>query len=68
MTQVKIQTYVTMKYLILNLKFKRTKAKNIKHEDEMKAHVFYILSEEYKPVRVSWNVNISKMEHKCLKK
>ena len=30
----------------------------------MKAHIFDVLQEEYKPVRISWNVNISKMAYK----
>ena len=34
----------------------------------MKTHVFDILPEEYKPVRVYCNVNISKMAFKYLKK
>ena len=53
---------------ILNLKFKNIKAKYEKDEDELKAHVFYVLAEEYKQVRVSCNVNIAKMEFKDLNK
>ena len=34
----------------------------------MKAQVFDVLPEEYKPVRVSWNVKILNMEYKDLKK
>ena len=42
----------------LNLKFNNIKSKREKDEDELKTHVFDILPEEYKPVRVSCNVNI----------
>ena len=34
----------------------------------MNAHLFDVLIEEYKPVRVSWNVNISNMVYKDLNK
>ena len=34
----------------------------------MKAHVFDILPEEYQPVHVSCNVNISNMAYKDIKK
>ena len=37
----------------LNLKFKNIKEKYEKDEYEMKAHVFDVLPEEYKPVRLS---------------
>ena len=52
----------------LNLKFKNIKAKYEKYEDDLKAHVFDVLPEYYKPVRVSCNINISKMASKDLKK
>ena len=42
----------------LNPKFKKIKAKYEKYEYEIKEHVFDILSENYKQVRVSYNVNI----------
>ena len=37
----------------LNLKFKKIKAKYEKYEDGIKAHVFDVLPEEHKQVRVS---------------
>ena len=46
----------------LNLKLKKIKDKYEKDEDEMKAHVFDVLPEKSKHVRVSCNDNISKME------
>ena len=52
----------------LNLNTKKTKEKYEKYEYEMEEHVFDILPEEYKPVRVSWNVKILNMEYKDLKK
>ena len=52
----------------LNLKVKKIKAKYEKDEDDMKTHVFDILPEYYKPARVSFNINISKMSFKELKK
>ena len=52
----------------LNLKFKKIKEKYGNDEDELKAHVFDVVPEEYKQVRVSCNVNISNMEFKDLKK
>ena len=44
--------------LNLNLKFKDIKAKYEKDEDDMKAHFFYVLPEEYKPARFSCNINM----------
>ena len=52
----------------LNIKFKKIKANYDKDEDEIKAHIFEILSEDYKPVRLSCNVDISKMVFNDLKK
>ena len=52
----------------LNLKFKKITAKYEKDEDEIKAHVFDVLPEKYKPMRVSCDVNISTMAYKDLKK
>ena len=52
----------------LNLKFKRIKEKYEKDEGEMMSHVFDVLPDEYKPVIVSYNVNISKMACKDIKK
>ena len=52
----------------LNLKFNNIKVKYEKDKDGLKAHVSDVLPEEYKPVRVSCNVNISKVEFKDLKK
>ena len=46
----------------LNLKFKKIKAKYEKNEEKLKSHVFDVLPEEYKTVRVSCNVNIAKNE------
>ena len=37
-------------------------------KEKLKSHVFDVLPEEYKPVRVSYNVKISNMEFKYLKK
>ena len=53
-----------------NLKFKKIKIRYEKDEDEdvLKSRVFDVLPEEYKPVRVYSNFNISKMEFKDLKK
>ena len=48
----------------LNLKFNKIKGKYEKDGDYMKSHVFNFLTEVYKPVRISWNVNISKMAYK----
>ena len=42
----------------LSLDFKRVKEKHEKDKDEMKAHAFDVLSEDYKTLRVSCNVNI----------
>ena len=50
----------------LNLKFKKIKVKHEKYEDKMKAHVFDVLPEEYNPVRLSCNVNITNIEFKDL--
>ena len=44
------------------------KAKYEKYEDRLKAHFFGVLTEEYRKVRVSCNVNIENMEFKYLKK
>ena len=44
----------------LNLKFNNIKSKYNKYEDKIEARVFDVTSEEYKPVRVSCNVNIRK--------
>ena len=52
----------------LNPKFKRIKAKYKKYEDRLKAHAFDVLPEQYKPVRVSCNVNISNMKFEYVKK
>ena len=52
----------------LNLKLKDIKAKYDKYADHLKAQVFDILPEDYKPVKVSRNVNISKMALTYLKK
>ena len=52
----------------LNLDFKKIKEKYEKDEDKLKAHVFDLLPEEYKQVRVSCKVNISKMQFKDLNK
>ena len=52
----------------LSLRFKNIKAKYEKDEDEMKAHVFYVLTEEYKQLRVSWSVKFSKIQFIDLKK
>ena len=52
----------------LNLRLKKIKSKCEKYNYELKAHVFDVLTEEYKPVRVSCNVNISNMSFKDLKK
>ena len=41
----------------LNLNFKKIKEKYQKEEDEMKEHVSDVLPEQYKPIRVSCNVN-----------
>ena len=45
----------------INLKFKNTKENYDKDKNKLKAHVFDVLTEEYKPLRVSCNVNIEKM-------
>ena len=37
----------------LNLNFNKIKLKYKKDEDQMKAHIFDVLQEEYKPVRIS---------------
>ena len=50
----------------LNLRLKKIKSKCDKYKYELKAHVFDVLSEDYKPVRVSFNANISKMAFKEL--
>ena len=62
-TQAKILTYGSINYIILIL----ISGKSRKYEldkDDMKAHVFYVLPEEYKPIRLYCNVNISKVEYK----
>ena len=51
----------------LNLNFKKIKEKYEKDKGEMMSPVFDVLPDEYKPVRVSYNVNISKMACKDLK-
>ena len=51
----------------LNLKFNNIKAKYEKDEDKLKSRVFDVLPEEYNEVRVSYNVNIAKVEFKDLK-
>ena len=53
---------------ILDLKFNKIKVKDEKYGDYMKAQNFDLLAEEYKPVRVSCNVNILKMAYKYPKK
>ena len=45
----------------LKFKFNRIKEEYEKYEDTMKAYAFEVLPEEFKPVRVSRNVKISKM-------
>ena len=52
----------------LYLKFNNIKAKCEKYGAYMKAHAFDLLTEEYKPVIVSCNFNISKMAYKYPKK
>ena len=52
----------------INLKFKKIKVKYEKEKDKLKAHVLYVSPEEYKPVRVSCNVNNENTEFKDLKK
>ena len=52
----------------LNLKFMKIKSKYEKDSDELKTHVFDVIPEKYKPVRVSCNVNIEKMEFKDSRK
>ena len=47
----------------LNLNLKKIK-KYEKEKDGLKTHIFDVLPEEYKPVRVSCNVNIANMEFK----
>ena len=47
-----------------NLKFNKIKAKYEKDGDYMKSHVFDLLNKEYKPVRVSCNVNKYTMAYK----
>ena len=42
----------------INLNLKKIEAKYEKDKDEMKVHIFDVLPEKYKPVRVSSNVNI----------
>ena len=42
----------------MHLKFNKIKSKYEKDEDVMKAHIFDVLSEDYKPVNVSCNENI----------
>ena len=44
----------------LKLNFKNIKARYDKYEDELKAYISDVLSEEYKPFRVSCNINILK--------
>ena len=50
------------------MKFKNIKEKYEKDEDELKEHVFDVLTKDYKPVSIYFNVNISKMEFKDPKK
>ena len=66
-TKVKILIYGSINYYF-NFMFNNINAKYDKDEDEMKAHVFDVTPEYYKPVRISFNVNISKMTFKDLKK
>ena len=42
----------------------KIRVKYEKYDDEMKAHVFDILPEKLKTVRISCNKNISKMAYK----
>ena len=51
-----------------NVKLNKIKAKNKKYGEYMKAHAFDLLTEYYKSVRVSCNINISKMAYKHPKK
>ena len=51
-----------------NLRLNKIKAKYEKYGDYIKAQVFDFPIEFYKPVRVSWNVNISKIEYMDPKK
>ena len=44
----------------LKLNFKKIKARYEKYEDELKAYISDVLSEEYKPFRVSCNINMIK--------
>ena len=46
----------------------KIKSKYEKDSDELKTHVFDVIPEKYKPVRVSCNVNIEKMEFKDSRK
>ena len=52
----------------LNLKFRKIKQRYEKYIDEMNAHVFNFIPENYKPLRVSCNVNMLKIEYKYPKK
>ena len=51
-----------------NPEVQKNQEKYDKYEDEIKAHVFRVLPEEYKPVRVYFNVNISNIEYKYFDK
>ena len=62
-------TYIWFNDLFnLNLKLKKIKAKCEKYEDDIKSHVFEALTKDYNTMRVSCNVNTSKMEFMDLKK
>ena len=52
----------------LNLKLKKIKQRYEKYENEMKSHVFDVLPETYRPVHVSCDVNIFKVDYNDLKK
>ena len=51
-----------------NLKFKKIKKKYEREKDNIKIHVFDGLTEEYKPLNVSCNINISNIAYKDIKK
>ena len=52
----------------MNLRFNKIKANYEKYEDELESYLFNVLPEEYKQVRVSFNVNITNMGFKDLNK
>ena len=52
----------------LSLKFKNIKAKYDKDGYDLKAHIFDVLPEDYKPMILSCYSNISKMEFKDLRR